>query len=56
MRQVIAAVPMGVKAGGEVMRVEGDAVRFARRRRLFDGARELREQPQDRALAFIVDT
>ncbi len=53
MRHIFAAVPMGVKTGRQVMQIEGDSVRFARRRGLIDDARELGDQPQDRPLAFI---
>ena len=55
MRQIFASVPMRVKAGGQVMRIKSDAMRLARHRGLIDDARELSDQPQDRAFALIVE-
>ena len=53
---VAAAVPMGMEGGGEVVEIEGDAVRFMRRGGGLDLARPLGDQADQRELAGIAQT
>ena len=50
---VVAAVPEGVERGGEVVEIEGDAVRLVRLRRRLDHARELRGELDQRQLLGV---